>query len=126
MTNLDSTLKSRDITLPMKVHIVKAVIFPVIIYLCENWTVRRLIDDELMLLNCSVQSLSRVQLFATPWTAAPQAALSITNSRNLLELIHVPEVGDSIQPSHPQLSPSLPAFSLFAASGSFPVNQFFE
>ena len=126
MTSLDSMLKSRDMALPAKFPLFKAMAFPVVLYGCENWTVRRLIDDELMLLNCSVQSLSRVQLFATPWTAAPQAALSITNSRNLLELIHVPEVGDSIQPSHPQLSPSLPAFSLFAASGSFPVNQFFE
>ena len=41
MTNLDSTLKSRDITLPTKVHLVKAMIFPLVIYGCESWTVKK-------------------------------------------------------------------------------------
>ena len=41
MTNLDSVLKSRDITLPAKVHIVKAMIFPVVRYSCESWTVKK-------------------------------------------------------------------------------------
>ena len=41
MTNLDSTLKSRDITLPTKVHLVKAMVFPVVMYGCESWTVRK-------------------------------------------------------------------------------------
>ena len=41
MTNLDSTLKSRDITLPAKVHIFKAMVFPVVMYGCENWTVKK-------------------------------------------------------------------------------------
>ena len=41
MTNLDSVLKSRDITLPTKVHIVKAMVFPVIIYRCESWTIKK-------------------------------------------------------------------------------------
>ena len=41
MTNLDSRLKSRDITLPTKVHLDKAVIFPVVMYECENWTVKK-------------------------------------------------------------------------------------
>ena len=41
MTNLDSILKSRDITLPTKVHIVKTMIFPVIMYRCENWTIKK-------------------------------------------------------------------------------------
>ena len=49
MTNLDSILKGRDITLPIKVHLVKAMVFPVVIYGCENWT-----TEELMLLNCGV------------------------------------------------------------------------
>ena len=40
MTNLDSILKSRDITLPTKVHLVKAMIFPVVVYGCESWTVK--------------------------------------------------------------------------------------
>ena len=41
MTNLDSTLKSRDITLPAKVHLFKAMVFPVIMYRCESWTIRK-------------------------------------------------------------------------------------
>ena len=58
----------------------------------------------------SVQSLNHVRLFVTPWTAARQASLSITNSRSLLKLIHW--VSDAIQPSHPLSSPSPPAFYL--------------
>ena len=53
MTNLDSIFKSRDITLPTKVHIVKAMVFPVVMYGCESWTVKK--AEELMLLNCGVQ-----------------------------------------------------------------------
>ena len=53
MTNLDSILKSRDITLPTKVHLVKAMIFPVVMYGCESWTIK-LSAKELMLLNCGV------------------------------------------------------------------------
>ena len=41
MTDLDSILKSRDITLPTKVHLVKAMVFPVVMYGCENWTVKK-------------------------------------------------------------------------------------
>ena len=41
MTNLDSVLKSRDITLPTKVHIVKAMVFPVVMYGCESWTIKK-------------------------------------------------------------------------------------
>ena len=52
MTNLDSILKSRDITLPTKVHVFKAMVFPVVIYGCESWTVKK--AEELMLLNCGV------------------------------------------------------------------------
>ena len=52
--NLDSILKSRDITLLTKFHLVKAMVFPVVMYGCESWTVRRLSAEELMLLNCGV------------------------------------------------------------------------
>ena len=54
MTNLDSLLKSRDITLPTKVCLVKTMVFPVVMYGCENWTIKRLSAEELMLLNCGV------------------------------------------------------------------------
>ena len=51
MTNLDSIFRSRDITLPTKVHLVKAIVFPVFMYGCEGWTCRRLSTEKLMLLN---------------------------------------------------------------------------
>ena len=54
MTNLDSIFKSRDISLPTKVRLVKAMVFPVVMYGCENWTVKKLSTEELMLLNCGV------------------------------------------------------------------------
>ena len=54
MTNLDSILKSRDITLPTKVHLVKVMVFPVVMYGCESWTIRKLSTEELMLLNCGI------------------------------------------------------------------------
>ena len=50
-TNLDSIFKSRDITLLTKVHLVKAMLFPVVMYGCESWTVKKLSTEELMLLN---------------------------------------------------------------------------
>ena len=54
MTNLDSMLKSRDNTLPTKVCLVKAVIFPVVMYGCESRTIKKLSAEELMFLNCGV------------------------------------------------------------------------
>ena len=65
MTNLDSTLKSRDITLPTKVHLVKAMVFPVVVYGCESWTVkkaeRRRID--------AFELWCWRRLLRVPWTA---------------------------------------------------------
>ena len=54
VTNLDSIWKGRDITLPIKVHLVKAMVFPVVMYGCESWTIKRLRAEELSLLNCGV------------------------------------------------------------------------
>ena len=54
MTNLDTILKSRDITLSTNVHLVKVMVFPVVMYECESWTIRKLKTEELMLLNCGV------------------------------------------------------------------------
>ena len=55
MTNLDSILKSRNITLPTKVRLVKAMVFPVVMYGCESWTIKKKLKaKELMLLNCGV------------------------------------------------------------------------
>ena len=64
MTNLDSVLKSRDITLPTKVHLVKAMVFPVVMYACENWMMKKTEFKELMLSNCGAGDDLRV-----PWTA---------------------------------------------------------
>ena len=49
-----SILKSRDVNLPTKVHLVKAMVFPVVRYGCESWTIKKLNAKELMLLNCGV------------------------------------------------------------------------
>ena len=54
MTNLDSILKSRDITLPAKVHLVKAMDFPVVMYGCVSWIIKKMSTEELMLFNCCV------------------------------------------------------------------------
>ena len=54
MTNLDSILRIRDITLPTKIHLVKAMVFLVVMYGCESWTIKKLSAEELMLLNCGV------------------------------------------------------------------------
>ena len=54
MTNLDNILRSRDITLPTEVHLVKAMVFPVVMYRCENWTIKKLSTKELMFLNCGI------------------------------------------------------------------------
>ena len=54
MTNLNSILKSRDITLPTKVCLVKAMVFPVVMYGCENWTIKKAEPEELMPLNCVI------------------------------------------------------------------------
>ena len=54
MTNVDSIFKSRDITLPAKVCLVKAMVFPVVMYGCESWTVKKAEHRRMMLLNCGV------------------------------------------------------------------------
>ena len=58
MTNLDSILKTRDITLPAKVCLVKAMVYPIVMYGCESWTIRRLSAKELMFLNCGAREES--------------------------------------------------------------------
>ena len=67
----------------------------------------------------SDQSLSCVRLFATPWTAALQASLPITNSRSPPKPVSIDAISDSIQPSHPLSSPSPPAFNLSQHQGLF-------
>ena len=64
MTNLDSIFKSRGITFPTKVRLVKAMVFLVVMYGCDSWTVKKAELEGLMLLNCGVGEDLRV-----PWTA---------------------------------------------------------
>ena len=59
MTNLDSIFKSRDITLSTKVRLVKAMVYPVVMYQCESWTVKKAERQELMLLSCGIGEDSR-------------------------------------------------------------------
>ena len=58
MSNLDNILESRDITLPTKVRLVKAMVFSVVMYGCESWTIKKLGTKELMLSNCVVEEYS--------------------------------------------------------------------
>ena len=65
MTNLDSRLKSRDITLPTKVHLVKATVFPVVMYGCESWTIKKAEHQRI----ASFELWCWRRLLRVPWTA---------------------------------------------------------
>ena len=77
ITNLDSILKSRDITLPTKVHLVKAMVFPMVMYECESWTVKKAEHQELMLLNCGVGKDSWESLGLPGDPASPSSRRSV-------------------------------------------------
>ena len=119
MTNLDSILKSRDITLPIKVRLVKAMIFPVVMYECESWTINK----------AERQRIDAFELWCwrwvlrVPWTAAYQVSLSIPKSQNLSKLMSIsrwcyPTISSSVVPFSSHLQS-------FPASGFFPMSQFF-
>ena len=82
MTNLDSILKSKGITLPTKVCIVKAMVFPAVMYRCESWTIKKAEHEELMLLYCGAREDLRI-----PWTAkkSNQSILKEINPEYSLE-----------------------------------------
>ena len=131
MTNLDSILKSRDVILPTKVHLVKATVFPVVMCGCESWTVKKAERPRID----AFELWCWKRLLGVPWTArrSNQSVIkeitSVTQScptlcdpmkcstpglpvhHQLPEFTqtHVHRVGDAIQPSHPLLSPSPPA-----------------
>ena len=81
MTNPDSILKSRDTTLPTKVRLVKAMVFPVVMYGCKRWTIKKA-EHQLMLSNCGARELLRV-----PWTTrrSNQSILKEINTEYSLE-----------------------------------------
>ena len=66
MINLDSIIKSRDITLPTKVHLVKAIVFPVVMYGCESWTIKK---AEHQRIDASELWCWKKKLLEVPWTA---------------------------------------------------------
>ena len=76
MTNLDSVLKSRDITLPTKVCVVEAIVFPVVIYSCENWTLKKMESQRIdaFKLGCWTR------LLRVPWTARDRISQSSRKS----------------------------------------------
>ena len=83
MTNLDSILKSRDITLPTKVHLVKAMVFPVVTYVCENWTVKKAEHRRID----AFELWCWRRLLRVPWTArrSSQSILKESNPEYSLE-----------------------------------------
>ena len=62
MTNLDSILKSRDITLPTKVHLVKAMVFPVVMYGCESWTVKKAVKKAGLIVHHQLLGLTQTHV----------------------------------------------------------------
>ena len=71
MTNLDSILKSRDIILPTKVHLVKAMVSPVVMYGCESWTIKKAESQRFDILNCSVGEYSLESLGVQQYPTSP-------------------------------------------------------
>ena len=112
MTNLDSILQSRGITLPTKVRLVKAMVFPVVMYGCECWTIKKAEHQRIV----AFKSLSRIWLFATPLTAARHAPLSSTIYWSLLKFMSIEWV---MLCNHPLLPPSPFAFNLSQHQGIF-------
>ena len=110
MTNLDSILKSRDIILPTKVHLVKAMVFPVVMYGCESWTVKK---AERWRIDAFEMWCWR-RLLKVPWTA-------MRSNQSILKEISLEW--------HPTISSSIVPFSSwpqsFPASGSFPMSRLF-
>ena len=110
MTNLDSILKSRDITLPTKVHLVKATVFPVVMYGCESWTIKKAV----------------AQLCPTFWDPMDCGTPGFPvhhNSCNLLKLKSIKLVMPSNH--HILCCPLFHLPSIFLAAGSFPISQLF-
>ena len=146
MTNLDNILKNRDITLPTRVHLVKAIVFPVVMYGCKSWNIkkadrqrtdafelwcwRRLLrvpwttrrsNQSILKEISSVQFSSVAQ--SCPTLGDPMncstSGLPVNHQLPELAQTHVHRIGDAIQPSHPLLFPSPPTFDLSQHQGLF-------
>ena len=90
MTNLDSVFKSRDITLPTKVHLVKAMVFPVVIYGCESWTIKK---AEHQIIDAFELWCGR-RLLRVPWTArrSNQVFIASTDAEAEAPILWLPYV----------------------------------
>ena len=111
MPNLERVLRSREITLPRKIQLVKAMVFPVVMYRCESWTIKKAERWRIDVF----ELWCWIRLLRVPWTAAQQASLPFIISRSLLKLMSI----ESVQLSHPLSSPSSPAFNLSQHQGLF-------
>ena len=115
MTNLDSIFKSRDITLPAKVHIVKAVVFPIVMYRCESWIIKKAecwlnwTEHSLSIL-CVAAAAAAKSLQSCPTLCDPMnrstPGLPVYHQLPEFTQTHVHRVSDALQPSHPLSSPS--------------------
>ena len=114
MTNLDSILKSRDITLSTKVHLVKTIVFPVVMCGCESWTIKKA-SFQFSSVTQLCPTLCNPMNCSTPGLPAHHQPPKFTQT-------HVHCVSDAIHPSHPLSFPSPPAPN---ASQSFPMSQLF-
>ena len=103
MTNLDSILKCRDITLPTKFHLVKAMVFPVAMHEYESWTIKKAVQFNSIIQSCLT--------LCDPMDCNKPVSPVHYQIPELAQ-IHVNQVGDAIQPSHPLSSPSPPNFNL--------------
>ena len=85
MTNLDSILKSRDIILPTKVHLIKAMVFPVVMYGCESWTIKKAVHKR----TDAFELLCWKRLLTVPWTARKsyQSILKVISPEYSLEVL---------------------------------------
>ena len=87
MTNLESILKSRDITLPTKVHLVKAMVFPVVMYGCESWTIKKALlncgvgEDSWECLEKDMATHSSTLSWKIPWMGGPGRLQSMGSQR---------------------------------------------
>ena len=102
MTNLDSIFKSRDITLPTKVRLVKATVFSVVVYGCESWTRKKAAAATAAKSLQSCPTLCDPMNYSTPGLPVHHHLPEFTQT-------HVHRVSDAIQPSQPLSSPSPPA-----------------
>ena len=100
MTNLDSIFKSRDITLSTKAGLVKAMVFPVVMYECESWTVKKAVQFSSVAQSCPT--------LRDPMNRS-MPGLPVHHQHSEFTQTHVHRIRDAIQPSHPGSSPSPPA-----------------